>query len=293
MAILVAGGAGYIGSHTCVELLNAGYEIVVVDNLSNSCEESLRRVEKISGQKLQFYKADIREREDLEKIFCQESIDSVINFAGLKSVGESVHKPMHYYDNNICGMLTLCEVMEKFGVKKMIFSSSATVYGEPEKMPVDEDCPHGRITNPYGRTKAMLEQILIDIQTADPEWNIVILRYFNPIGAHESGLMGESPKGIPNNLVPYIARVASGSLDRLGIYGNDYATPDGTGIRDYIHVVDLAKGHVKALKKLEPGSGINIYNLGTGKGLNKKGRSERNWCRRYCCKLLQCRESVI
>ena len=266
MAILVAGGAGYIGSHTCVELLNAGYEIVVVDNLSNSCEESLRRVEKISGQKLQFYKADIREREDLEKIFCQESIDSVINFAGLKSVGESVHKPMHYYDNNICGMLTLCEVMEKFGVKKMIFSSSATVYGEPEKMPVDEDCPHGRITNPYGRTKAMLEQILIDIQTADPEWNIVILRYFNPIGAHESGLMGESPKGIPNNLVPYIARVASGSLDRLGIYGNDYATPDGTGIRDYIHVVDLAKGHVKALKKLEPGSGINIYNLGTGKG---------------------------
>ncbi len=266
MAILVAGGAGYIGSHTCVELMNAGYEVVVADNLCNSSEESLRRVERITGKRAAFYRADLRDRAALEAIFAEQAIEGVINFAGLKAVGESVSKPLEYYDNNIGGTVTLCEVMAAHGVKNLIFSSSATVYGDPEQTPVTEACPQGQITNPYGRTKAMLEQILTDLHTADPEWNIVLLRYFNPIGAHESGLIGEDPRGIPNNLVPYIARVASGSLERLGVYGDDYPTPDGTGIRDYIHVVDLAKGHVKALKKLAPGSGVSIYNLGTGNG---------------------------
>ena len=266
MSILVAGGAGYIGSHTCVELLNAGYDVVVVDNLYNSSEEAIRRVEKITGKPVKFYKADVLDREALNKIFDQEKIDSVINFAGLKAVGESVRKPLEYYHNNITGTLILCDVMRNHGVKNIIFSSSATVYGDPAFVPITEECPKGKITNPYGQTKAMLEQILTDLHVADPEWNVVLLRYFNPIGAHESGLIGEDPKGIPNNLVPYIAQVAVGKLKCLGVFGNDYPTHDGTGVRDYIHVVDLAKGHVKALKKLAPGSGVSIYNLGTGIG---------------------------
>ena len=266
MAILVAGGAGYIGSHTCVELLNRGYEVVVVDNLYNSSEVALERVEKITGKSLKFYKGDIVNREDLEPIFEQEDIEAVINFAGLKAVGESVAKPWEYYHNNITGTLILCDVMRKHGCKNMIFSSSATVYGDPAEIPITENCPKGEITNPYGRTKGMLEQILTDLHTGDPEWNVMLLRYFNPIGAHESGIIGEDPKGIPNNLVPYIAQVAVGKLDRLGVFGDDYDTHDGTGVRDYIHVVDLAKGHVKALKKLEDHSGLSIYNLGTGKG---------------------------
>lgn len=266
MAILVTGGAGYIGSHTCIELLSAGYEVVVVDNLVNSGKEAVKRVEQITGAKLPFYKADIRDKEALEKIFREEEINSVIHFAGLKAVGESVKKPLEYYHNNITGTLVLCEVMRNHGVKNIIFSSSATVYGDPAVIPITEECPKGQITNPYGQTKGMLEQILTDIHVADPEWNVVLLRYFNPIGAHESGLIGEDPKGIPNNLVPYIAQVAVGRLERLGVFGDDYNTPDGTGVRDYIHVVDLAKGHVKALKKIEDKSGVSIYNLGTGIG---------------------------
>ena len=266
MAILVTGGAGYIGSHTVVELQNAGYEVVVVDNLSNSSEKALERVEKITGKKVPFYKVDILDRKAMEEIFSKEKIDSCIHFAGLKAVGESVQKPWEYYENNIGGTLILVDVMRKHGVKNMIFSSSATVYGSPAFVPITEECPKGEITNPYGQTKSMLEQILTDLHVADPEWNVVLLRYFNPIGAHESGLIGEDPKGIPNNLVPYIAQVAVGKLERLGVFGNDYPTHDGTGVRDYIHVVDLAKGHVKALKKLTPGSGVSIYNLGTGNG---------------------------
>ena len=266
MSILVAGGAGYIGSHTCVELLNAGYEVVVVDNLYNSSEEALKRVEKITGKKVTFYQVDLLDKPALDQVFDEEKIDSVINFAGLKAVGESVRKPLEYYHNNITGTLNLCDVMRNHGVKNIIFSSSATVYGDPAFVPITEECPKGKITNPYGQTKGMLEQILTDLHVADPEWNVVLLRYFNPIGAHESGLIGEDPKGIPNNLVPYIAQVAVGKLERLGVFGNDYPTHDGTGVRDYIHVVDLAKGHVKALKKLEPGSGVSIYNLGTGNG---------------------------
>lgn len=264
MAILVAGGAGYIGSHTCVELLQAGYEVVVADNLSNSCEEALRRVEQIAKKKIKFYKIDILDKAALREVFAQEKIEAVINFAGLKAVGESVEKPLLYYQNNVAGMLTLCLTMQEYGVKQIIFSSSATVYGEPESMPITEDCPRGHITNPYGQTKAMLEQILMDLYQSDPEWNVMLLRYFNPIGAHESGLIGEDPKGIPNNLVPYIAQVAVGRLPYLNIFGNDYDTHDGTGVRDYIHVVDLAKGHVKALQKMR--TGVDIYNLGTGKG---------------------------
>ena len=260
MAILVAGGAGYIGSHTCVELLNAGYDVVVVDNLYNSSEEAIKRVEQITGKSVKFYQADVLDKPALDKIFDEENIDSVINFAGLKAVGESVRKPLEYYHNNITGTLILCDVMRNHGVKNIIFSSSATVYGDPAFV------PKGKITNPYGQTKGMLEQILTDLHVADPEWNVVLLRYFNPIGAHESGLIGEDPKGIPNNLVPYIAQVAVGKLKCLGVFGNDYPTHDGTGVRDYIHVVDLAKGHVKALKKLAPGSGVSIYNLGTGIG---------------------------
>lgn len=266
MTILVTGGTGYIGSHTVVELQNAGYDVVVMDNLSNSSMKVLDRVEAITGKKVPFYKADIRNREDLEKIFSQEKIDAVIHFAGLKAVGESVQKPWEYYENNISGTLTLLDEMKKHNVKNIIFSSSATVYGDPAIIPITEECPKGVCTNPYGWTKHMLEQILTDIQKADNEWNVVLLRYFNPIGAHKSGTMGENPNGIPNNLMPYITQVAVGKLDHLSVFGDDYDTPDGTGVRDYIHVVDLAKGHVKALKKLEPGTGLSLYNLGTGVG---------------------------
>lgn len=266
MAILVTGGAGFIGSHTCVELLNAGYEVVVVDNLCNASEESLKRVEKITGKTVTFYQADIRDEKALNDIFEKESVDSVIHFAGLKAVGESVVKPLEYYQNNIAGTITLCDVMRSHGVKNIIFSSSATVYGDPAFIPITEECPKGTCTNPYGWTKWMLEQILTDLHTADPEWNVVLLRYFNPIGAHKSGLMGEDPKGIPNNLTPYITQVAIGKLACLGVFGDDYDTHDGTGVRDYIHVVDLAIGHVKALKKIEEKAGVCVYNLGTGVG---------------------------
>ena len=266
MAILVTGGAGFIGSHTCVELQESGYDVVVLDNLCNSSEKSLERVEAITGKKVTFYKGDILDRDILGRIFEKEDIECCIHFAGLKAVGESVQKPWEYYYNNISGTLTLVDEMRKHGVKNIIFSSSATVYGDPAQIPITEECPKGQCTNPYGWTKSMLEQILSDIQKADPEWNVVLLRYFNPIGAHPSGLMGENPNGIPNNLMPYITQVAVGKLKELGVFGNDYDTHDGTGVRDYIHVVDLAKGHVKALKKLEDNSGLSIYNLGTGKG---------------------------
>ena len=266
MAILVTGGAGYIGSHTVVELQNSGYDVVVMDNLANSSKKVLGRVEALTGKKVPFYEVDIRDREGLEKIFTNEKIDSVIHFAGLKAVGESVQKPWEYYDNNIAGTLTLVDVMRQHGCKNIIFSSSATVYGNPAFIPITEECPKGTCTNPYGWTKSMLEQILSDIQKADPEWNVVLLRYFNPIGAHKSGTIGENPNGIPNNLMPYITQVAVGKLPELNVFGNDYDTHDGTGVRDYIHVVDLAIGHVKALAKLHPGSELNIYNLGTGVG---------------------------
>lgn len=266
MNILVTGGAGYIGSHTCVELLEAGENVVVVDNLANSSKESLERVKKITGKDLKFYEVDLLDREKVEKIFDTEKIDAVIHFAGLKAVGESVVKPIEYYYNNIASTLILCDVMRNHGVKNIIFSSSATVYGDPAFLPITEECPKGEPTNPYGMSKKMQEQMLIDIQKADPEWNVVLLRYFNPIGAHKSGTMGEDPNGIPNNLLPYVARVAVGMYPKVNVCGNDYDTKDGTGVRDYIHVVDLAKGHVKALKKLEKGSGLSIYNLGTGNG---------------------------
>ncbi len=266
MAILVTGGAGFIGSHTCVELLEAGYDVVVVDNLYNASRKSMDRVEQITGKKPVFYEADILDREALNQIFEKEQIDSVIHFAGLKAVGESVAKPIEYYYNNIAGTLVLCDVMRKHNVKNIVFSSSATVYGDPAFIPITEACPKGKITNPYGQTKGMLEQVLEDIHVSDPEWNVILLRYFNPIGAHKSGLIGEDPKGIPNNLVPYVAQVAIGKLECLGVFGDDYDTPDGTGVRDYIHVVDLAKGHVAAIKKLEEKKGVLIYNLGTGKG---------------------------
>lgn len=266
MNILVTGGAGFIGSHTVVELLQAGHQVSVLDNLSNSSEKSLQRVEAITGRKVPFYKADILDRQALEEIFSGEKVDAVIHFAGLKAVGESVQKPWEYYENNIAGTLTLLDVMRKHNVKNIIFSSSATVYGNPAVIPITEECPKGQCTNPYGWTKSMLEQILSDIQHADPEWNVILLRYFNPIGAHKSGTMGENPNGIPNNLMPYITQVAVGKLPQLSVYGNDYDTPDGTGVRDYIHVVDLAVGHVKALKKIEEKAGLKIYNLGTGKG---------------------------
>lgn len=266
MAILVTGGTGYIGSHTVVELQNNGYDVVVLDNLSNSSVKSLDRVTAITGKDVKFYEGDIRDRKILEKIFDNEKIDSCIHFAGLKAVGESVEKPWEYYDNNITGTLTLVDEMRKHGVKNIIFSSSATVYGDPAQIPITEECPKGQCTNPYGWTKSMLEQILSDMQKADNEWNVVLLRYFNPIGAHQSGTMGENPNGIPNNLMPYITQVAVGKREELGVFGNDYDTPDGTGVRDYIHVVDLADGHVKALKKIEENAGLCIYNLGTGTG---------------------------
>ena len=266
MKILVTGGAGYIGSHTCVELLNAGYDVVVMDNLYNASEKAIERVEQITGKKVTFYKTDMLDREGVKKIFDNEKIDAVIHFAGLKAVGESVHKPIEYYHNNMTGTLILCDVMRNHGVKKIIFSSSATVYGDPAFVPITEECPKGKITNPYGQTKGMLEQILTDLHVADPEWNVVLLRYFNPIGAHKSGLIGEDPKGIPNNLTPYISQVAVGKLEKLGVFGDDYDTPDGTGVRDYIHVVDLAKGHVKAINYIFSNPGLDVINLGTGVG---------------------------
>ncbi len=266
MALLVTGGAGYIGSHTVVELLNAGYDVVVVDNLSNSSEESIRRIEEITGKHVKFYEADLLDYQALMIVFAIENIEGVIHFAGLKAVGESVEKPWEYYNNNIAGTLNLIRIMNEKNCKKMIFSSSATVYGDPAQIPITEECPKGAVTNPYGWTKWMIEQILTDLHTADPEWNVVLLRYFNPIGAHKSGRIGEDPKGIPNNLLPYVAQVAVGRLGKLGVFGDDYPTPDGTGVRDYIHVVDLAKGHVKALAKFDDEPQVRIYNLGTGRG---------------------------
>ncbi len=266
MKILLTGGAGYIGSHTAIELDKAGHEIVVVDNLVNSKEEALRRVEKIIGKTVPFYKADVRDREAMDKIFKENKIDAVIHFAGLKAVGESVAKPLEYYENNMNATFVLLDVMRKNGCKNIIFSSSATVYGDPAIIPITEDCPKGKCTNPYGQTKSMLEEVMIDVQKADKEWNVVLLRYFNPIGAHKSGLIGENPNGIPNNLMPYITQTAIGIRKELGVFGNDYDTPDGTGVRDYIHVCDLAAGHVAALKAIEKNAGLAIYNLGTGHG---------------------------
>lgn len=266
MAILVTGGAGFIGSHTVVELQNAGYDVVVVDNLCNSSSKSLERVKEITGKEVKFYNVDILDREGLEEVFKKEQIDSCIHFAGLKAVGESVRKPWEYYNNNIAGTLVLLDVMRKNGVKNIVFSSSATVYGTPESVPLTEKSPKREATNPYGWTKSMLEQILTDLQFSDNEWNVILLRYFNPIGAHKSGKIGENPNGIPNNLMPYITQVAVGKLKCLGVFGNDYPTHDGTGVRDYIHVVDLAEGHVKAIEKIKENPGLKIYNLGTGIG---------------------------
>ena len=264
--ILVTGGTGFIGSHTCVELINAGYDVVVFDNLFNSKEESLNRIEKITGTRPRFYKVDMLDRDAVWDVFEKEDISSVIHFAGLKAVGESVAKPWEYYQNNIEGTLILIDVMRKHNVKNIVFSSSATVYGDPAFVPITEDCPLGNPTNPYGQPKKMLEQILSDMYVADHEWNVSLLRYFNPIGAHPSGLMGEDPNGIPNNLMPYITQVALGKLPELGVFGDDYDTHDGTGVRDYIHVVDLARGHVKTLQAVEGKPGVHVWNLGTGKG---------------------------
>lgn len=266
MAVLVTGGAGYIGSHTVLELLNTDQEVIVVDNLSNSSEESLRRVQQITGREPHFYNLDLINKPALEKVFQAHDIDSVIHFAGFKAVGESVAKPIMYYQNNIDSTLILCEVMKAHGVDKLVFSSSATVYGDPTSVPITEDFPLSA-TNPYGRTKLFIEYILKDLWVADNSWNITLLRYFNPVGAHKSGLIGEDPNGIPNNLMPYVSQVAVGKLEQLSVFGDDYPTPDGTGVRDYIHVVDLAIGHLKALEKLDGATGgVNVYNLGTGKG---------------------------
>ncbi len=265
MKILVTGGTGYIGSHTCVELIQKGMEVVIFDNLSNSKADVVDRIEKITGVRPVFYKADMLEKDELRPIFEEHSFDAVIHFAGLKAVGESVAKPLLYYKNNISGTINLCELMAEYGCKRIIFSSSATVYGAPRTVPIREDFPLST-TNPYGSTKLMLERVLSDLTVADPEWSVVLLRYFNPIGAHESGLIGESPNGIPNNLMPYIAQVAAGVLPELGVFGDDYDTPDGTGVRDYIHVVDLAKGHVGAVSKAVSDPGVHVYNLGTGQG---------------------------
>ncbi|MEW8986519.1 MAG: UDP-glucose 4-epimerase GalE [Bacillus sp. (in: firmicutes)] len=265
MAILVTGGAGYIGSHTCVELLNADYEIIVVDNLDNSKPEALKRVKELTGKEFKFYETDLLDREGLEKVFEENQIEAVIHFAGLKAVGESVALPLKYYHNNITGTLVLCEVMSKYNVKNLVFSSSATVYGMPEEVPISESFPLGA-TNPYGRTKLMIEEILRDLYVSDNDWSIALLRYFNPIGAHESGRIGEDPNGIPNNLMPFITQVAVGKLQELKVFGSDYNTVDGTGVRDYIHVVDLAKGHLKALEKIVTNKGAESYNLGTGRG---------------------------
>ena len=267
MAILLPGGAGYIGSHTAVELLNKGREIVIIDNFSNSNPTILEKIKKITGKDFKFYEMDYLNKAELEKVFQENKIDAVMNFAGFKAVGESVKKPLEYYKNNISGALVLLETMRKYNCKKFIFSSSATVYGEPERIPLTEDCKTGGTTNPYGTTKLFIEQILKDLYVSDNSWDICILRYFNPVGAHESGLIGEEPQGIPNNLMPYVVRVAAGKLEQLSVFGNDYETHDGTGVRDYIHVVDLAKGHIKALEKLEKEKeGLFIYNLGTGVG---------------------------
>lgn len=265
MKILVTGGTGYIGSHTCVELLQKGYEVVVFDNLYNSKMDVVDKIKNITGKEIKFYKADMRDKESMRPVFEENTFDAVIHFAGLKAVGESVEKPLLYYQNNIAGTLNLCELMNEYNCKKIIFSSSATVYGSPKTVPITEDFPLST-TNPYGSTKLMLEGILSDLCVPDPDWSVVLLRYFNPIGAHESGLIGESPNGIPNNLMPYIMQVAVGKLPELGVFGDDYDTPDGTGVRDYIHVVDLAKGHVNAIEKVTSTAGVNIYNLGTGNG---------------------------
>ncbi len=267
MAILTTGGAGYIGSHTCIELTKAGYDVIVVDNLDNSSEKSLERVEKIVGKKIKFYKEDVRDREAMRRIFTENKIDAVIHFAGLKAVGESVAKPIEYYDNNLISTLVLLEVMREFDCKKIVFSSSATVYGVAKEMPLTEDMPLGAI-NPYGRTKYFIEEMLRDVYVSDNTWSIALLRYFNPIGAHESGTIGEDPKGIPNNLMPYIAQVAVGRLPKLNVFGNDYNTVDGTGVRDYIHVVDLAEGHVKAVDWALKNEGCEAINLGTGNGIS-------------------------
>ncbi len=265
MKILVTGGAGYIGSHTCLELLEAGYEVAVVDNLSNSSRESLNRVQEITGKELQFHEVDLLDRDTLHDVFSSNTFDAVIHFAGLKAVGESVSIPLKYYHNNIIGTIVLCEVMQQHGVKKFVFSSSATVYGDPHSVPITEDFPLSA-TNPYGQTKLIIEQILQDMHVADNTMNVALLRYFNPVGAHSSGRIGEDPNDIPNNLMPYISQVAVGKLEKLSVFGNDYPTPDGTGVRDYIHVVDLALGHLKALEKLNESPGVVIYNLGTGRG---------------------------
>ena len=267
MAVLVTGGAGFIGSHTAVELLNSGKDIVIVDNFSNSKPKALDAIRKITGKDFKFYEIDYLDREKLEKVFEENKIDAVLNFAGYKAVGESVKKPLEYYENNVSGCIVLLETMRKYNVKKFVFSSSATVYGQPERIPLTEDCKVGGTTNPYGTSKLFIEQILKDLYNSDNSWDICILRYFNPVGAHESGLIGEEPQGVPNNLMPYVVRVAAGELKELSVFGNDYDTPDGTGVRDYIHVVDLAKGHICALNKLDKeGSGLFIYNLGTGTG---------------------------
>ncbi len=266
MNVLLAGGAGYIGSHTCVELLNAGHDVIVADNFSNSCPEAIKRVEEITGKKVPLYEADVCEKDAVDKIFAENNIDAVIHFAGLKAVGESCEKPVMYYRNNIDSTLTLLEAMKKYGVNNFIFSSSATVYGTPKTVPLVETMPTGSPTNPYGWTKLMMEQILTDTAKANPEMSVVLLRYFNPIGAHESGRIGEDPNGIPNNLMPYITQVAAGRLPQLGVFGDDYPTHDGTGVRDYIHVVDLAKGHVKAIEYSANHKGTEVFNLGTGTG---------------------------
>ena len=266
MAVLITGGAGYIGSHALLELLNDGREVVVVDNLANGNESAIQRVKGITNRECKFYNVDICDKDALETVFKENSIESCIHFAGLKAVGESVAKPLEYYSNNVIGTLVLCELLKKYNAKKIVFSSSATVYGVPQYVPIDENHPLGTTTNPYGETKKMIERILTDISNADSEWSVVLLRYFNPIGAHESGLIGEDPKGIPNNLLPYVAKVAAGKLECLSVYGNDYNTPDGTGVRDYIHVVDLAKAHLKALEYVNNMVGTDFINLGTGKG---------------------------
>ena len=266
MNILLTGGAGYIGSHTIIELDKAGHSVVVVDNLVNSNPESLRRVSKIIGKEIPFYEVDVRDKEALSKVFDENNFDAVIHFAGLQAVGESVSKPLEYYHNNMTGTFILLDVMRQHQCKNIIFSSSATVYGDPAIIPITEECPKGHCTNPYGQTKSMLEEVLMDVQKADPEWNVVLLRYFNPVGAHPSGRIGENPNGIPNNLMPYITQVAVGKRKELGVFGNDYDTPDGTGVRDYIHVCDLADAHVCALKAIERQCGLGIYNIGTGNG---------------------------
>ena len=271
MKILVTGGAGYIGSHTCVELLNAGYDVVVMDNLYNASEKAIERVEQITGKKVTFYKTDMLDREGVKKIFDNEKIDAVIHFAGLKAVGESVHKPIEYYHNNMTGTLILCDEMRNHGVKNIIFSSSATVYGNPAQIPITEECPKGTPTNPYGWTKSMLEQVLTDIHTADPEWNVILLRYFNPIGAHPTAEIGELPNGVPQNLIPYLTQTAMGIRKELSVFGDDYDTPDGSCIRDYINVVDLAKAHVIAMDRMLGGKSLDnveIFNLGTGNGVS-------------------------